>query len=327
MTAINQILVGHAAWVLTDLPDGCVALIVTSPPYHQGIDGYEEYLDDLMAVFRQCVRVLRPNGKLCIDTMVMPIPNKLKKAAGIKQHTRIIRNIPSDLDQRIVAETSMKPLSYFIWAKQTTELIHGAYPYPGNNLENNTSELIAVYVKPGAPPKFPQWVKDGNKLSLTEHRDLTQQIWWMRPADTARKGDHLAPFPEKLPARLIRLYTYGAVGDFTGEVVVDPFVGTGTTCAVAKMMRRRFVGIDVESRYVQLAQHRVDAAIVGDWPVFFVGAPKFLTEKELEQLPEVQVRLAGAKAEAKHKRQTFGRAASNCSSPQLPPFPRPLTRE
>ena len=106
-------------------------------------------------------------------------------------------------------------------------------------------------------------MKQANKLSLAEHRDLTQQVWFMISADVKRKKGHPAPYPAKLPARLIALYTHGAVGDFPGETVLDPFVGSGTTCAVAKRMGRRFIGIDIEPGYVQLAQERVDAAVAG----------------------------------------------------------------
>ena len=79
----------------------------------------------------------------------------------------------------------------------------------------------------------------------------------MYPQDVKRSGDHPAPFPQKLPGRLMRLYTYGSVGSFPGEIVLDPFVGTGTTCAVARTMGRRYVGIDINPAYIRLAQERI----------------------------------------------------------------------
>jgi hypothetical protein len=81
----------------------------------------------------------------------------------------------------------------------------GSYPYPGNIIENNTIEFINDYVKPGKPPKFDPDVKDGNAITRTEWLDLAQQVWFMYPEDVKREGDHPAPFPEKLPARLMRL--------------------------------------------------------------------------------------------------------------------------
>lgn len=109
-------------------------------------------------------------------------------------------------------------------------------------------------MKPGKPPKFDPGIKDANELTRTGWLDLTQQVWFMYPQDVKREGGHPAPFPGKLPARLMRLYTYGAVAHFPGEVV-----GTGTTCAAAKSMGRRYAGIDIDPDYVKIAQERVCA--------------------------------------------------------------------
>jgi len=116
----------------------------------------------------------------------------------------------------ILAETNLERFSQFVWQKQTSKMMFGSYPYPGNIIENNTIEFINVYVKPGKPPKFDPDVKEANELTRTEWLDLTQQVWFMYPEDIKREGDHPAPFPEKLPARLLRLYTYGAVARFPG---------------------------------------------------------------------------------------------------------------
>src|SRR3546814_2977986 len=82
----------------------------------------------------------------------------------------------------------------------------------------------------------------------------------MYPEDVKREEGHPAPFPEKLPARLMRLYTQGAVGEFSGEIVLDPFVGTGTTCVVAERMGRRWIGIDISERYLDYARRRIGRA-------------------------------------------------------------------
>jgi endonuclease YncB( thermonuclease family) len=129
----------------------------------------------------------------------------------------------------------------------------GAYPFAGNRYANNTIEQIDIYVKPGKPPKYPDAVKEPTRRTDKEQANLTQQSWFMMPTEIARKG-HPAPFPERLPARLIKLFTFGAVATegFAGEIVVDPFWGTGTTCVVAKRMGRRFIGIDIRERYGEL---------------------------------------------------------------------------
>jgi DNA modification methylase len=317
---VNRLFVGHAAEVMSRLPDGCVDLIVTSPPYWTAVEydrishpwsSYEDYLTDMQAVWKQCARVLRPNGKLCINAPIMPIPKEL-----IPQHTRHLKNIAFDTEHRILAETDLERYSLFVWQKQTSKMMFGSYPYPGNIIENNTIEFINVYVKPGRPPKFDPDVKDGNALTRTEWLDLAQQVWFMYPEDVKREGDHPAPFPEKLPARLMRLYTYGAVSRFAGEVVLDPFVGTGTTCAVAKSMGRRYMGIDINPSYVKLADQRVrDAA--GFQPLLLVGRPKYSGKDELMEIAAAEAGTNGKMAEAKHKRKTYGRKLRTKADEQL----------
>ena len=185
-------------------------------------------------------------------------------------------------------------------------MMFGSYPYPGNIIENNSIEFINVFVKPGKPPKFEKDVKDANALSRSEWLDLAQQVWFMYPQDVKREGDHPAPFPEKLAARLLRLYTYGAVGDFPGETVLDPFAGTGTTCAVAKSMGRRYVGIDINPAYVRIAQARVREARDGG-PVLLVGRARYPGKGELKEIAAAQAGSNGKTAQAKHKRKTYGR--------------------
>ncbi|RJP30913.1 MAG: site-specific DNA-methyltransferase [Candidatus Omnitrophota bacterium] len=315
--SINQIILGDAAVVLQDFPDHSIDLIVTSPPYWTAVayeittehssGSYEDYLQALLTVWKQCARVLRPNGKLAINAPIMPIPKKLIN----RQHTRHLKNICNDIEAAILSETNLERFSLFTWQKQTSKLMFGSYPYPGNLLENNTIEFINVYVKPGKPPKFSPPVKDANILSREEWIDLTQQVWFMYPQDVKRGGDHPAPFPEKLPARLIRLYTYGAADDFPGEIVLDPFCGTGATCAAAAKMRRRFIGIDICEQYVETAQKRVELTSLEEPPLILVGRAKYPGKEELQQL---QLGAAGRSAEKKHRRKTYGRKITSAKS-------------
>jgi modification methylase len=307
---IDRLFVGHAASVMAEFPAGCIDLIVTSPPYWTAVEydgannprqSYEDYLTDMQSVWSECARVLRPNGKLCINAPIMPIPKDV-----IRQHTRHLKNIAFDMEHEILRQTDLDRYALFVWQKQTSKMMFGSYPYPGNIIENNTIEFINVYVKPGKPPKFDPDVKEANELSRAEWIDLTQQVWFMYPEDVKREGDHPAPFPEKLPGRLMRLYTYSAVGLFAGEIVLDPFVGTGTTCAVAKSMGRRFVGIDINTSYVNIAEQRVRDAF-GFEPLLFVGRAKYPTKDELLELRLAETGSAGKEAEAKHKRKTYGR--------------------
>ncbi|NPB04020.1 MAG: site-specific DNA-methyltransferase, partial [Thermotogae bacterium] len=198
---LNSILIGDAREEIKKIPDGSVDLIITSPPYWNavkcdepnfiGSSSYEEYIQDLLKVWKECERVLVPNGKLCIVTPIMPIPKKLINT----QYTRHIKNINNDIEFSILKETGLLRYGLFIWQKQTSKLIFGSYPYPGNLYEQNTIEFINVFVKDGKPKKRPKEVKEKNRLSLDEWRDLTQQVWFIYPEDVKRKL-HPAPFPE-----------------------------------------------------------------------------------------------------------------------------------
>jgi len=317
---VDRLLTGHAANVLARFPDGCIDLVITSPPYWTAVEydqgespwgSYEGYLSDMQSVWKECARVLRPNGKLCINAPIMPIPK-----AVIQQHTRHLKNIAFDMEHRILVETDLERYSLFIWQKQTSKMMFGSYPHPGNIIENNTIEFINVYVKPGKPRRFAADVKHANELTRTEWLDLTQQVWFMYPEDVKREGDHPAPFPEKLPGRLMRLYTYGTVVQFPGEIVLDPFVGTGTTCAVAKSMGRRYVGIDINPAYVKLAHQRVSDALDCE-PLLLVGRAKYPGKGELSEIATVEAGSNGRIAEAKHKRRTYGRKVPLKADKQL----------
>ena len=316
----GRLFTGHAAQVMSAFADCCVDLIVTSPPYWTAVEyahgrsgwaSYEAYLTDMQSVWSACARVLRPNGKLCINAPVMPIPKDV-----IAQHTRHLKNIAFDVEQRILSETDLERYALFVWQKQTSKMMFGSYPHPGNIIENNTVEFINVYVKPGKPPRFDAAVKAANKLTRTEWLDLTQQVWFMYPEDVKRENNHPAPFPPKLPARLMRLYTCGAVAHFPGEIVLDPFAGTGTTCAVAKSMRRRYVGIDINPAYTTMALERVrDARCVE--PLLLVGRPRYPGKGELKDIAAGEAGSSGKAAVAKHKRKTYGRSVADRKTDRL----------
>jgi len=320
----NRLIAGDASVVMSAMPDGSVDLVVTSPPYWTAVEydgsssrsavGYDDYISSLLLVWQQCFRVLRPNGKLAINAPLMPIP---KKIMG-DQHTRHLKNINNDIEHSILRSTGFLRYSLFIWQKQTSKLMFGSYPYPGNILECNTIEFINVYVKPGKPPKYSKSVKDSNKLQQPEWVDLAQQVWFMYPEDVKRGSDHPAPFPVKLPGRLIRMYTFGSCDGYEGDIVLDPFCGTGTSCAVAKRMKRRFIGIDISEKYIAMAERRVAEAKEGDEPVLLVGRGRYPGKDELSALESsLATGNAGARAERKHKRETYGRSVPALESPGL----------
>jgi len=205
----NKIVCGDAAFVLSRLPGESIRCAVTSPPYWNvvdyGMDGqygqvsYEEYIDELLSVWTQCVRLLKPNGKLCINVPLMPIA----KAVINKQHTRHLKNLCHDIEHSILTSCpSMHRFSLFIWQKQTTEKMFGSYPYPPNLYEQNTVEFITVLVKDGKPDVLAVDVKEESRLSEREWMRLTKQIWRLYPEDVKR-SKHPAPYPLSLPSRLL----------------------------------------------------------------------------------------------------------------------------
>ena len=282
---INKLFVGNALTKLKHIKDDSVDLVITSPPYWNAVvydkdinTDYETYLYTLTEIFFECSRVLRPNGKMAINTPIMPVPQSL-----IKQDVRHLKDISSDLSDKILTNTNLNLFSVYVWQKQTSKLMFGSYPYPGNLLENNTIEFIKVYVKPGKSKKYPKNVKENEKLKKHEWIDLIQQVWFMIPEDINRKKNHPAPYPEKLPARLIRMFSYGAFNSFEGDVVLDPFVGTGTTCVVAKKMNRRFIGIDISAKYIEHARAKLYKAKQNEQVNFLVGKTTHENKKELEE--------------------------------------------
>src|SRR5271170_6046372 len=115
----DRLFTGHAAAVMQHLPENSIDLVVTSPPYWTAVEydhgknpwpSYAAYLDDMQSVWAQCSRVLRPNGKLCINAPIMPIPK-----AVIEQHTRHLKNIAFDMERRILDGTDLERYSLFIW--------------------------------------------------------------------------------------------------------------------------------------------------------------------------------------------------------------------
>jgi DNA modification methylase len=280
----DQILVGHAAGVLAGFPAGSIDLGVTSPPYYgrekdkslSPWPSYCDYLDDMESVFEPFARAMRPNAKLAVNLPLMPVSHERAKQEGWpKRHTRYLLNLATDVEQRILAATDLVRYDLLVWQKQTTANMNGAYPLPGNNMMNNTVEFITIFVKPGEPPKFSEERKQANEMSLALHNDLKQQVVFLYPASVKRDPDLPPPFPEKLPARLIRFFTYA------GEVVCDPFVGTGTTCMVAKQMDRRYIGIDVNPKCVEFARQRIDTA-PATRPLMFAGRARWPSADDLE---------------------------------------------
>jgi DNA modification methylase len=234
----DKLICGDAAEVLSSFPAGCIDLVVTSPPYWTVVDygdggnqpDYETYLDGLQPVWAQIARVMRPNARFILNTALMPIPQPERKPPPVRD----MKALPFDLDHRIRSGTDLLFTDLTVWQKQTTKAMHSAYPYPGNNLINNSVEFCVVYLKPGKAQSFPADAKQASqrteyescrKVAWAEYADLVQQVAFIMPTKINRNcSEHPAPFPEKLVSRPIA-YTV------RGTIILDPFCGSGTVCA------------------------------------------------------------------------------------------------
>lgn len=307
---------------MSRIPENSINMVVTSPPYWTAVEydennelprqTYDEYIKWLGDVWLECFRVLQPNGKIIINTPVMPVPKKI-----IDQTPRHLKNIASDIDAWIMNNSEFLRYGVFVWQKQTSKMMFGSYPHPPNILENNTIEFMNVYVKPGPSKKVSAITKSANKLAQFEWLDLTQQVWFMYSADVKRSLSHPAPFPNKLPARFMKMYTYGEAPDYLGDVVLDPFNGAGTTSCVAKMLRRRAIGIELSKQYHGMAKERLGHILLGQDFNWLVGRPGYMNADELEkyriekrQEPDLpKDDLDKVRVERQHKQTTYGRGA------------------
>jgi site-specific DNA-methyltransferase (cytosine-N4-specific) len=252
---------------MAELPDNSVQLIVTSPPYFNikdyskdgyqtkktgnkkkgqigDIADYEQYISELVAVWKECERVLKPNGKIAINTPLMP----MLKSSMVTHYNRHIFDIDSDIKHSIIHNTGLFLMDVYIWNRTnpSKKLMFGSYPYPRNFYAQNTTEFISVYVKDGQPENnVLETIKEQSKLTQDEWVNFTKQIWNI---PIPGKGDiafgkHSAIMPEEIVRRCVRLFT------FVDDVVLDPFTGSGTTLKVAKEEKRHYVGYEISETY------------------------------------------------------------------------------
>ncbi len=226
---------------MEELPDNSVHLMVTSPPYNVGKEydedfTLEEYLQFLKRVWKEVYRVLVPGGRACIN-----IAN-LGRKPYIPLHAFIVRDMV-DLGFLMRGEV--------IWNKASSaspSTAWGSWLSAANPTLRDIHEYILVFSKGTFTRKNTK--KRKNTISKEEFLEFTKSIWTF-PAEPAHKVGHPAPFPVELPYRLIQLYTY------EGEVVLDPFMGSGQAAIAARKINRHYVGYDIEEEYVKLAERRI----------------------------------------------------------------------
>ncbi len=265
---------------MEEVPGKSVDLIVTSPPYFNvkdysrdgyqkrshsektksqlgDLNDYHKFIAELLKVWQECERVLKPNGKLVINTPLMP----MKKADYSTHYNRHVFDLNSDIQNSILYQknTAMYLYDVFIWDRTnpSKSLMFGSYPYPRNFYAQNTSEFITVYVKDGIPRNnVSKSIREASRLSKREWVEYTKQVWRIPipGKNDIAFGDHSAIMPEEIVYRCVRLFT------FVGDVVLDPFAGSGTTLKVAKENDRNFIGYEIMKSYKKVIDKKLKLA-------------------------------------------------------------------
>ena len=246
---------------MDEVPDSSIRLIVTSPPYYNVKDygdqdqiglsstSYEDYIESMVPIWKECERVLIPNGKLAINTPIMPMEKEVMNT----HYNRDFLNINNDIEFSILRSTKLFRYGLHIWDKGSTDqLMMGSYPYPPNFYQLNTIEFINIFVKDGQPEKIDKEIKDLSKLEKDEWRMYINQIWKF-PPETDRT--HPAPYPIELPRRLIKLFS------FVGDVILDPFMGSGSTAVAAFQQERKYIGYELNPKYIDFAKQRMQGTL------------------------------------------------------------------
>lgn len=232
---------------MREIPDNSVHLMVTSPPYNVGkvydedMD-FSDYRSFLRRVWEEVYRVLVPGGRACINVA------NLGRKPYIPLHAFLIQDL---------LEVGFLMRGEIIWVKEgggAPSTAWGTWLSAKNPVIRDEHEYILVFSKGSYERKKTKDKKD--TLTREEFLTYTRSVWHMRP-ESARKVGHPAPFPVELPYRLIQLYT------FEGEVVLDPFMGSGTTALASLQAKRYYVGYEIDQAYVQLAQARIKEFLQG----------------------------------------------------------------
>lgn len=255
MDTLHRIIIGDSR-NMVEIPDESVHLMITSPPYWQlkdyggknqiGFDDtYEEYINNLNLVWKECERVLHKGCRMCInigDQFARSVYYGRYKIMPVR--TEIIKFCES---------IGLDYMGAIIWQKVTTchttggATIMGSYPYPRNGIIKLDYEFILILKKLGQPPLVSKEVKEKSRLSRDEWNEYFYGHWNF-PGE--KQDGHLAMFPLELPRRLIKMYS------FEGDTILDPFLGSGTTSLAAKNHNRNSVGYEINEEYLPLIKEK-----------------------------------------------------------------------
>ena len=245
---------------MADVDASSVALVVTSPPYFAGKEyeealgeghvpaSYLEYLAMLRDVFAECVRVLEPGGRIAVNV------------ANLGR--RPYRSLAGDVTMILQDELGLLLRGEVVWVKAdgaSGSTAWGSFQSAANPVLRDLTERIVIASKgrfdraPTRAKRDARGLPFENTIDKQEFMDGTLDVWRVQP-ESARRVGHPAPFPVEIPRRCIELFT------FRDDVVLDPFMGSGSTAVAAVRADRRYVGYDTDPAYVALAEKRVAEA-------------------------------------------------------------------
>ena len=237
----NQIILGTSE-NMKEIPNNSLHLMVTSPPYNVSKEydedlSLKEYLQLLRNVFSETFRVLVYGGRACVNVANL----------GRKPYIPLSDNI-----SQMMIDIGFKMRGEIIWAKGAgagVSMAWGSWQSASNPVLRDTHEYILVFSK----GTFDRKKGDReNTITKEQFMEWTKSVWTMNP-ESAKKVKHPAPFPVELPYRLTQLYT------FKGDIVLDPFMGSGTTCLASRILLRHYIGIEINQDYMEIARKRIEA--------------------------------------------------------------------
>lgn len=228
------------------LPDNCIHLVVTSPPYNAS-KAYDEdlslseYLRLLEDVFRECYRVLSSGGRIVVNVANL----------GRKPYIPLTSHI-----NLIMHEIGFLHRGEVIWDKSASagsSCAWGSFQSASNPCLRDIHEYLLIFSKGEYKLSRSKEERENGRIDTITKDDFIHQTKsiWSFPTESARRVNHPAPFPLELPRRCIEMFT------FSGDVVFDPFVGSGSTAVAAKMTGRKYFGCDISSEYCKIAEQRI----------------------------------------------------------------------
>ena len=294
---------------MDEIDNESITLVVTSPPYWNVRDyggkqiglgqTYEEYISSLNKVWKECIRVLQPNGKISIN--VQPLPIAADKSGF---DFRVIYNIMNDIELFFRKnDCFLSGMHYWDKSNFINNVSWGSYPKPTNITSNTSFEQIFTFVKKGKTRKIEKSAMDENLLQKEEWLHWAVRCIWDDISPVIKINQkkenlfgHSAPFPEEIPYRLIKMHTV------EGEKVLDPFLGSGTTLKIARLTKRKGIGYEINSEYRNLVQNR----ILEDWkPQTIESGYRTIGLDTLSEIIQKAIRETIDNSKAKNEKEIF----------------------